>query len=49
MGMPFLGAESTILLGITEADIPTRSALRKIGVVIRQLEEHGDLRGGTGS
>jgi AcrR family transcriptional regulator len=49
MGIPFLGAESTILLGFTEADVPTRSALRKIGVVIRQLEEHGELRGGTGS
>ena len=49
MGMPFLGAESTILLGITEADIPTRSALRKIGAVIRQLEENGDLRGGSSS
>jgi AcrR family transcriptional regulator len=45
MGMPFLGAESTILLGFSEADLPTRSALRKIGMVIRQLEEHGALGG----
>jgi AcrR family transcriptional regulator len=45
MGLPFLGAESTILLGISEADLPTRSALRKIGVVIRQLEESGALGG----
>jgi AcrR family transcriptional regulator len=38
MGMPFLGAESTILLGFPEDVIPARSALRKIGVVIRYLE-----------
>ncbi|HEX5013772.1 MAG TPA: TetR/AcrR family transcriptional regulator [Candidatus Limnocylindrales bacterium] len=43
MGIPFLGAESSILLGFTEADLPIRSALRKIGVVIRQLEESGRL------
>jgi AcrR family transcriptional regulator len=49
MGLPFLGAEAMILLGFTEADMPTRSALRKIGVVIRQLEEDGDLRGGASS
>ena len=35
MGLPFLGAEATILLGFSEAEMPTRSALRKIGVVIR--------------
>ena len=46
MGVPFLGAESTILLGFTEADLPIRSALRKIGVVIRQLEESGALGDG---
>ena len=46
MGIPFLGAESTILLGFTEADLPIRSALRKIGVVIRQLEESGRLEDG---
>ncbi len=38
MGLPFLGAESHILLGFTELVIPARSALRKIGVVIRYLE-----------
>ena len=43
MGLPFLGAESTILLGFTEDEMPTRSALRKIGVVIRRLEEQGGL------
>ena len=41
MGLPFMGAESTILLGFSETELPTRSALRKIGVVIRRLEEAG--------
>jgi AcrR family transcriptional regulator len=44
MGLPFMGAESTILLGIPEAEMPTRSALRKIGLLIRQLEEDGRLQ-----
>ena len=39
MGLPFLGAESTILLGFTEDVVPARSALRKIGLVIRMFEE----------
>ncbi|OGO57474.1 MAG: hypothetical protein A2V85_07520 [Chloroflexi bacterium RBG_16_72_14] len=39
MGMPFLGAEAAILLGFEESELPTRSALRKIGEVIRSLEE----------
>jgi AcrR family transcriptional regulator len=45
MGVPFLGAESTILLGFTEAELPIRSALRKIGAVIRLLEETQPLGG----
>ena len=36
MGMPFLGAEELILLGIPEATLPIRSALRKIGVLLRR-------------
>ena len=43
MGLPFLGAEAQILLGFPESEIPARSALRKIGSVIRQLEEQGGL------
>ena len=35
MGMPFLGAEEMILLGITEDDLPMRSALRKVGALLR--------------
>ena len=38
MGLPFLGAESAILLGFSEDVFPARSALRKLGVVIRLLE-----------
>ncbi len=38
MGLPFLGAETAILLGFSEDVFPARSALRKIGVVIRYLE-----------
>jgi hypothetical protein len=38
-GAPFIGAEAMILLGITELEIPMRSALRKFGEVLRSLEE----------
>lgn len=38
MGLPFLGAESAILLGFSEDVFPARSALRKVGIVIRYLE-----------
>jgi len=39
MGLPFTGAESLILLGMPESVLPARSALRKLGTVIRTLEE----------
>ncbi len=39
MGLPFMGAEQAILLGIGEAILPARSALRKIGTIIRTFEE----------
>jgi len=38
-GSPFLGVEALILLGFDEDDLPMRSALRKIGDVLRSLEE----------
>lgn len=38
-GSPFLGVEALILLGFEEDDLPMRSALRKIGDVLRELEE----------
>ena len=39
MGLPFIGAESAILLGFTEQELPARSALRKVGALIRAFEE----------
>jgi len=37
MGTPFLGAEELILLGVTESTLPLRSALRKVGVLLRKV------------
>lgn len=37
-GLPFLGAETVILLDMGEEAIPSRSALRKVAEVIRALE-----------
>ena len=37
MGLPFMGAEATILLGFTESALPARSALRKVGALLRNL------------
>jgi AcrR family transcriptional regulator len=39
MGLPFLGAESIILLGFSEDELPARAALRKVGTLLRALEE----------
>jgi AcrR family transcriptional regulator len=39
VGDAFLGAEATILLGLSEDVIPSRSALRRIGSMIRAAEE----------
>jgi hypothetical protein len=39
MGTPFLGAEELILLGVTENELPVRSALRKVGVLLRRIGE----------
>lgn len=41
MGTPFLGAEELILLGVTESMQPMRSALRKVGVLLRQISVPG--------
>lgn len=38
-GAPFLGVEALILLGFDEGDLPMRSALRKVGEILRSLEE----------
>jgi AcrR family transcriptional regulator len=37
MGTPFLGAEELLLLGVAETTLPIRSALRKVGVLLRQV------------
>lgn len=37
MGLPFMGAEAAILLGFPESEVPTRAALRKIGILLRDL------------
>ena len=39
MGIPFLGGEELILLGVTEDALPIRSALRKVGGVLRRISE----------
>jgi hypothetical protein len=39
VGDAFLGAETMLLLGVADADVPHRSALRKVGAWIRTLEE----------
>jgi len=38
-GIPFIGVEMMVLLGFTEEEMPVRSALRKFGEVLRDLEE----------
>jgi AcrR family transcriptional regulator len=44
-GLPFLGAEAVILLGLDESIIPARSALRRIGELLRTLEEPVKAKG----
>ncbi|HEX7060859.1 MAG TPA: TetR/AcrR family transcriptional regulator [Woeseiaceae bacterium] len=41
VGLAFLGAESMILLGIAESEMPCRAALRRVGDLIRALETAG--------
>jgi AcrR family transcriptional regulator len=38
-GLPFLGAETVILLGLDDTMIAARSALRRVGDVLRRLDE----------
>ena len=38
-GLPFIGAEAAILLGLDESSVAARSALRKIGELLRTIEE----------
>ena len=39
VGDAFLGAETMLLLNVPDAEVPHRSALRKVGTWIRQFEE----------
>jgi AcrR family transcriptional regulator len=39
IGTAFIGSEALLLLGFERDSLPIRSALRRIGVTIRQLEE----------
>jgi AcrR family transcriptional regulator len=47
MATPFLGAEELILLGVTEETLPIRSALRKVGVILRRIGEPGSNAAGS--
>ena len=48
IGNTFIGSEALILLGFDRDLLPVRAALRRIGVLIRQLEE-GAADAGTGA
>jgi AcrR family transcriptional regulator len=39
MATPFLGAEEMMLLGVTEQTLPVKSALRKVGAILRHIGE----------
>ena len=41
IGNAFIGSEALILLGFDRDDLPVRAALRRVGVLIRNLEEGG--------
>ncbi|MGE5286873.1 MAG: TetR/AcrR family transcriptional regulator [Micromonosporaceae bacterium] len=48
VGCAFLGSEELLLLGFDRQLLPIRSALRRVGVVLRQLEEGPARPGRTG-
>jgi len=39
LGNAFIGSEALLLLGFDRQVVPIRSALRRVGVLIRELEE----------
>lgn len=41
-GAPFIGAEAYLLMGVPEKEYPARSALRKVGNIIKAMEEGAD-------
>jgi AcrR family transcriptional regulator len=48
VGSAFLGSEALLLLGFDRQLLPIRSALRRVGVVLRQLDERPAWPGTTG-
>lgn len=40
-GLQFIGAEALILLGVEEKDLPIISAVRKVGLLIKAIEDAG--------
>jgi len=44
-GLPFIGAEAVILLGLDESKVAARPALRKIGELLRLVEEPPEPKG----
>ncbi len=46
--LPFLGAETVVLLGLDDSVVAARSALRKVGDVLRTLEEPPKPKGRKG-
>jgi AcrR family transcriptional regulator len=48
VGSAFLGSEELLLLGFDRQLLPIRSALRRVGIVLRQLEEEPERPGRTG-
>jgi len=49
MGTPFLGAEELLLLGVAETTLPIRSALRKVGKLLRGSADHDGRADRAGS
>jgi AcrR family transcriptional regulator len=45
VGQAFMGGESMLLLGFDRQEWPVRSALRRVGILIRALEEGGNDAG----
>jgi AcrR family transcriptional regulator len=48
MATPFLGAEELILLGVPEEMLPVKSALRKVGAILRLTAQPGPGPAGAG-
>ena len=40
--VPFIGAEAYLLMGVPEKEYPARSALRKVGDILKAMEEGAD-------